>query len=94
MLETLDPTTIVFGALVILGSLALLAVIFPRYGCALMALVAIAGLLFLTDNGGIAIVGAVAVAIVYLFVKFRQAAGNVNVNIENIGSGNNITINR
>ena len=75
----------------IIGAVVILPLLFPRYGCALATLIIIAGLLFLTENGAIAIVGLVAVGIVYLFVKFR-AAGDINLNVE--GDGNNITINR
>lgn len=43
----------------------------------------------LTTNGLVAIGGGIVIAVVWIFVKFGQG---MNVNIENIGDGNNITI--
>jgi hypothetical protein len=79
------------GAIIALGALALLFALKPAWGCG--GVIAIIGLLVLglTTNGLVAIGGAIVCAIVFIFVKF---GGGVNVNIENIGDGNTITINK
>jgi len=93
MLETLQPSQIVFIVFAVIGGLVMLSLFYPRFGCLVAAGVIVIALLLLTDNGGLAIVGVVAVGIVFLFVKFRSGGGPTNINIE-CGDGNNITINR
>jgi len=65
-IESLQPSTIIFCIFLTFGSLIVLSLIFPRYGCGALIGLAAFGLLMITDNGGLAIVGAVAVAIVFL----------------------------
>lgn len=61
----------------------------PAWGCGgAIAIIALL-VLGLTTNGLVAIGGGIVIAIVWIFVKFGQG---MNINIENIGDGNNITI--
>lgn len=88
-LTTLPPDVLCFTSLGILAILAIAFALKPAWGCG--GVIAIIGLLVLglTTNGLVAIGGGIVIAIVWIFVKFGTG---MNINIENIGDGNNITI--
>lgn len=76
------------GGLIFVGvtiTLILLAVA-PKWGCGGLLSTIVAGLLFLTDNGLVAIGGLIVIGIVSVM---SQATGNrININIEGDGDNN------
>jgi hypothetical protein len=90
-LYSIPPELICLGAVAVMACLVILFALKPAWGCG--GTIAIIGLavLGLTTNGLVAIGGAIVCVIVWLLVKFQRG---MNVNIENIGDGNTITINK
>lgn len=89
LLSQFPPETMCLTGLAVLTILTVAFAVKPAWGCG--GVIAIIGLLVLglTTNGLVAIGGGIVIAVVWIFVKFGQG---MNVNIENIGDGNNITI--
>lgn len=89
LLSQFPPEVICIGIIGIMAMLAIAFAVKPAWGCGgTIAIIALL-VLGLTTNGLVAIGGGIVIAIVWIFVKF---GAGMNINIENIGDGNNITI--
>jgi hypothetical protein len=89
-LYSLPPEILCVGAIAVIGCLMILFALKPAWGCGgTIAIIALL-VLGLTTNGLVAIGGAIVCVIVFIFVKFGMNGSNIN--IENIGDGNTITI--
>lgn len=85
-----DPANIVIGIVTVIGIIALLFAVNPKWGCGGVLALALIIMLFLTTNGLVAIGGTIVLGIVFLFLKFGRG-GDINVNVE--GYGNDVDIN-
>ena len=82
---SLPPGTIGGAIFLAVTIILILLAVSPKWGCGGMLGAIVAGFLFLTDNGLVAIGGAIVIGIVWVM---SQSSGNrVNINIE--GDGNN-----